>query len=423
MIEMIPSKDSLHYRFFFYHKNRAPWFMQALESCSVEYNDVIGKLQTNCSFKGIRAPAVALDTISSVLMDQIKQKATESSLPVNSKYWNMKIKYDDSNGVYIDSVRYFGNRCTSTYLSLKVQEITVAYTDTSKAFSRVVNDISSFGVVGSYYSPDMLRQIETVPNVYGLSNQQNVAVGVDYNFTQGVYAHRNSEAKILTYVVDTSLRIVFFTNYGNYDYGFEFVFMKDGRVRMNVHATGQVIGSSSRQRDSLMPSDQYGTFSQNGQYAPMHEHRFTTEISILGPEGLKVKHLSVKDVVLSRENPSGRALVLSADPIENEPNTLLTPTEHDQISIGTDNNPNLLRIAEISKSSIGTGMRAYGRSSIQVNSEEERVILSISDHMLHVVAPFDFVINRKSTSTLLIDFGGCLSDRDIYQMIQVHEER
>ncbi|WP_216216563.1 primary-amine oxidase [Amycolatopsis aidingensis] len=124
---------------------------------------------------------------------------------------------------------------------------------------------------------------------------------------------------VLTGAVETrrSRRLVisFFTTIGNYDYGFYWYFYLDGRIELEVKATGIVFcGAAHPGTESP-----YATEIAPGLMAPVHQHLFCARLDMeVAGERNSVEEIDVLGVPVGPDNPYGNAFTTRTTPLRRE---------------------------------------------------------------------------------------------------------
>jgi primary-amine oxidase len=104
------------------------------------------------------------------------------------------------------------------------------------------------------------------------------------------------------------LVVSFITTVANYDYGFYYEFMQDGRIALDVKLTGVLSTGLLSHADSAAGGRKYGTTLTGSLYAPIHQHFFCARIHpAIDGDNNTVTEANVVVEDIGPENPLGNA--------------------------------------------------------------------------------------------------------------------
>lgn len=267
------------------------------------------------------------------------QKMPEgSNLKVNGQElqwdrWKLRWSMDPLRGLEILHVRYLDRSGEkeeerSVLYKLSLAEMLVPYGDPAKTWSfRNAFDVGEYGlgktlhplVPGQDVPEHALLFDVAVPD--DLGGEPVVMKGAAaYERDSGIlWKHRNSENGEVDMRRGRELVLTFMTTIGNYDYGVNYIFGQDGKIKVDAQLTGILLAKgTSLERNPC--ADGCVPLVERRVLAPQHQHffNFRVDLDVDGANGNRAQELNVAALPKGKGNPDGNAFALTNTTLRTE---------------------------------------------------------------------------------------------------------
>jgi primary-amine oxidase len=221
--------------------------------------------------------------------------------------WSLQVGFDQREGLVLHDVAIDGR---SVLYRASLAEMVVPYGDPSpQRWFQNFFDCGEYLLGG--YANSLELGCDCVGEIHYLDAVLADSAGEPRTIAQAICIHEEDTGVLWKHTDNWNgstasrrnrrLVVSFFTTVGNYDYGFSWYFSPDGRIELEVKATGVVFTSAHPG-----PDHPYASEVAPGLGAPHHQHLFSARLDMMvdGPDNA-VDELEAARVPRGPANPTG----------------------------------------------------------------------------------------------------------------------